>query len=450
MAGLMVTDKNVCLPLKSVVFRAEVKGHVTGLQATLCYSNDSDDPVEIVFRFPVEQSHAVVGLVAVVDGRRVEAQLREKEEARAIYDDAIASGQTAALGEEKSGDVFSVSLGNLPPKKEAELHLRLVGELPIDADGGVRFSLPVSLKPRYTPAGFSDPLAPTQSHAGGHEDDKRASGPGVNAFSMTVRNAEAVEAVTSPTHSIACSREGGEVRVTLLEENLEKDLVVLIRRREPHAPAAIVEGGAATSGRGYMSGPAVMVSFYPEFPDVEAAGEFLFLLDRSGSMAGTYITSAKEALVLFLKSLTEGCYFNIIGFGTQYQSLFPSSVSYDQSSLGKAMSHVQSVQADLGGTELLKPLEHIFSLKSLPGLSRQVFVLTDGSVSNTERCIECVRKNGQTARYVMVVMVMMEFPVILTHYWWVQAHYVHGDIHEYVSPIRLSLAGYPGLVYQQQ
>ena len=106
MAGLMVTDKNVCLPLKSVVFRAEVKGHVTGLQATLCYSNDSDDPVEIVFRFPVEQSHAVVGLVAVVDGRRVEAQLREKEEARAIYDDAIASGQTAELIRQRADGRF--------------------------------------------------------------------------------------------------------------------------------------------------------------------------------------------------------------------------------------------------------------------------------------------------------------------------------------------------------
>ena len=34
MAGLMVTEKNVCLPLKSVEFRAEVKGHVAGLQAT--------------------------------------------------------------------------------------------------------------------------------------------------------------------------------------------------------------------------------------------------------------------------------------------------------------------------------------------------------------------------------------------------------------------------------
>ena len=64
-------------------------------------------------------------------------------------------GFTAALGEEKSGDIFSISLGNVPPKSEAELHLKLMGELPIDAVGGVRFALSSVLKPRIHPR---DPL----------------------------------------------------------------------------------------------------------------------------------------------------------------------------------------------------------------------------------------------------------------------------------------------------
>eukprot|EP00731_Ephydatia_muelleri_P002780 Em0001g2780a len=397
----MVTNKNSSLPLKSVQVRADVKGYVTGLETALLYTNDSDDPAEVVFRFPVEQSHAVVGLTAVLDGRRVKAQLHEKEEARAIYDDAIASGQTAALGEEKSGDVFSVSLGNLPPRTDAEVHLKLVGDLPVDAEGGVRFALPASLKPRYAPAGFSDPAAPIQGGSTGQGADvKRANGPGVSGFTMTVHNAADVEAVTSPTHSISSSRDGEGVTVTLLEGNLEKDLVILIKHREPHKPAVLVEGGATSdiTTKGYMSGPVVMVTFYPEFPAVEAAGEFFFLVDRSGSMSGSYINSARETLILFLKSLSEGCFFNIIGFGSSYVDLFPSSLPYNQDSLSKAVSHAQTVEADLGGTELLPPLEHVFSLKPRPGLPRQVFVLTDGSVSNTQQCVECVRKYAHMAR----------------------------------------------------
>jgi len=57
----------------------------------------------------------------------------EKEAALQAYDDPLASGFTAALGREMSGDIFSISLGSLPPKSEPEL---------IDAEGGVHFALP--------------------------------------------------------------------------------------------------------------------------------------------------------------------------------------------------------------------------------------------------------------------------------------------------------------------
>ena len=110
LSGLVVKGTDVPLPLKSVSVGAHVKGYVLGLKSTLTYSNDSPDPVEVLFRFPIEKSHAVVALRAIIDGRTIKAEIREKEEARALYDDAIASGQSAALAEEREAVTFSASL----------------------------------------------------------------------------------------------------------------------------------------------------------------------------------------------------------------------------------------------------------------------------------------------------------------------------------------------------
>ena len=397
--GLVLKGKRTPLPLKDVSVEAEIQGYVLGLKSTLKYDNDSSDPVEVVFRFPLEQSHAVVGLTAVIDGRKIKAKIKEKEEARADYDDALASGQSAALAEEKSGDVFSISLGNLPPGKEAEIHLQLVGELGIDAEGSVRFSLPSTLKPRYTPADSADPLAPVEGGAEGQVET--ASTSSVQKFQLTVLNAQSIAEVTSPTHTITAARNNDDNKINVMlvgSQPLSSDLVILVEHKQPHAPSALVESGTSEK-EGIMKAPAVMVNFFPEFDNVDAACEFIFLVDRSGSMSGGFINSAQETLILFLKSLPEGCKFNIIGFGSSYKKLFPAvSVPYSQETLDKATRHAQRMQADLGGTELLQPLEYIFGEKTSSGLPRQIFVLTDGAVSNTNACIRKVKENSASSR----------------------------------------------------
>lgn len=57
--------------------------------------------------------------------------------------------------------------------------------------------------------------------------------------------------------------------------------------------------------------------------DMSAAkGDYVFFLDRSGSMGGTRIQKAKEALILFLKSLPEDSFFNVISFGSGSKKMF--------------------------------------------------------------------------------------------------------------------------------
>ena len=53
-------------------------------------------------------------LKATIGDREVECLIREKEEAKEKYDDAIAAGHAAVLGDKKK-DALSIKIGNLLP-----------------------------------------------------------------------------------------------------------------------------------------------------------------------------------------------------------------------------------------------------------------------------------------------------------------------------------------------
>lgn len=115
-----------------------------------------------------------------------------------------------------------------------------------------------------------------------------------------------------------------------------------------------------------------MVSFIPKFcelslGDAEKAameskalevnfenvkGEYIFFLDRSGSMNGNSINKAKRSLIIFLKSLPVDCLFNVISFGSNYLQLFALSEKNNNKGMAKAINLIEKMDADMGGTEI--------------------------------------------------------------------------------------------------
>jgi len=105
-----------------------------------------------------------------------------------------------------------------------------------------------------------------------------------------------------------------------------------------------------------------------------------------------------EALSVFIHSLPVDAHFNIVCFGSSFRKLSPNSRALTDESLAEAKSLVMKIDADLGGTEIYSPLNFIFKLPKIVGKPRQIFVLTDGAVSNSTECVNLVSKHSRENR----------------------------------------------------
>uniref|UniRef100_A0A672HX90 von Willebrand factor A domain-containing protein 5A-like n=1 Tax=Salarias fasciatus TaxID=181472 RepID=A0A672HX90_SALFA len=404
--GLLTVQKEP-VPLKSIEVELEVRDHVATVVSTLNYQNKEDKPIEAVFVFPLPGDAAVCHFSAKMGQKEIVAEVKEKQEAREEYDDALSSGQQAFLLEEsdQSPDVFSMSVGCLPPGESASIRLEYVTELAVQADEGLRFCLPAVLNPRYTPQAVQVNSVPASLVPYSLSFSARVSSP---------RPISKVESSCSldPLQFLNTDQTQATVKLGA-GHKFDRDVEVLIYYKDAHQPTAVVEAGQASAKPGTLMGdPVVMVSLFPEFPQsvmssVASCGEFVFLVDRSGSMDfpmnnndrnQTRISSAKETLLLLLKSLPMDCYFNIYSFGSRYEHIFPKSVEYSQQTMEEALKRVGTMEADLGGTQILEPLKHIYEQPCIPSQPRQLFVFTDGEVGNTKEVIDLVKKNSGSHR----------------------------------------------------
>ncbi|XP_045407386.1 von Willebrand factor A domain-containing protein 5A isoform X2 [Lemur catta] len=401
------------VPLKSISVSLSINEFVAGVSATLNYENEQEVPLEAAFIFPMDEDSAVYSFEALVDGKTIVAELQDKIKAHTIYENAISQGHQAFLLEEdvSSKDVFSCNVGNLQPGVKVALTLRYVQELSLEADGALRFVLPTVLNPRYQLPGCSQdsclnrktPIVPLEDL------------PYTLSMVATITSQHGIEKVQSncplsPTEYLGDDKTSAQVSLAD-GHKYDRDVELLIYYSEVHTPSVAVEMGMPEMKPGcLLADPFAMVSFYPNIPEAQppnTCGEFIFLMDRSGSMESFLSTqsksqprieAAKETLILLLKSLPVGCYFNIYGFGSTYEAFFPESVEYTQQTMEEALGRVKHIRADLGGTEILAPLQNIYRAPSIPGHPLQLFIFTDGEVSDTFTVIKEVEINRQKHR----------------------------------------------------
>lgn len=386
--GLMVQGAQV--PLRGVRVEAKLTGLCAEVTVAHRYQNTETVPVEAVYVFPLEEGAAVCGFRARVGGRLIEGQVQEREKAFETYDNAMSQGHGAFLLDQERPNIFTASVGNLKPGEPVEVEVSYVAQLQREGEA-VRFFLPTTISPRYSPA------APPEV---GQPDHERINPPRWRevpyglTLEVQIEMSSNLKAVESPSHKVRTELDGPKARVTLsaAEAALDRDFILLFEEKDALKPSSYVAQEADGTR-------VVMVTFSPG-QDIPQSGqrEILFVLDCSGSMDGDSIQEARRALALCVRAMSEGDRFNIYRFGSSYQSLWPDPQPYNQQNLEAATQYAQGSTASLGGTEILAPLQDI-ARRALPaGASRQILLLTDGQVSNEAQVIELCKAQAATTR----------------------------------------------------
>jgi Ca-activated chloride channel family protein len=103
------------------------------------------------------------------------------------------------------------------------------------------------------------------------------------------------------------------------------------------------------------------------------------VIDCSGSMAGTSIMQARKAALEILNQLRLKDSFNVTLFGNDFKHLFPKLVPASSKSVSDAWTRLDKLDADMGGTEMEKALDAVFSLGGAEGKAA-VLLITDGEI----------------------------------------------------------------------
>jgi len=380
----------VVAPLVSTDVTIRVAGPVARAHVVQTYYNPESEWYEGVYVFPLPENGAVDRLRMRVGERLIEGEIKERGVARAAYGEARAAGQRAALLDQERPNIFTTQVANIGPRESVVVELEYQQVLRYD---GGRYSLrfPMVVGPRYVPAGpmlvaDANRITPPVMKPG--TEDGR-----MNPLSLRVELDAGVPlaAVESHYHRVLIEEPSPSRREVRLADgavpaNRDFELAWVPRLQDAPQAAWFTE---EKDGRHYGL---LMVLPSAATPSSRLPREVVFVLDTSGSMAGTSIRQAKEALLLALERLQPADRFEVIEFNSTARALFGSPRDATRDNVRRATHWVASLDAR-GGTEMALALKLALNGREAEaGRVRQVIFLTDGAVGNEEALFALLRE----------------------------------------------------------
>ena len=406
---LLLKSEGSTLAVPAVATEAEIRvsGIVARAVVKQTYRNPYDSWFEGIYVFPLPENAAVDHMRMKVGERVIEGDIQERQAARAQYEQAKSSGRRAALVEQERPNLFTTSVANIPPRGEIVVEIEYQQTLKYDS-GSFSLRFPMVVGPRYIPGtpaegqGAGTRWAPNTNQV---PDAARITPPVLDparhAPSNPVRLKIVLDAgvplvrVDSSYHAIVQRDTDGGRIVELAEGSVpaNKDFELKWTPAASHAPQAAL----FTESKGDKRYALLMVM--PPAKEVAAARlprEVVFVIDTSGSMSGSSIAQARDALELAIARLSEQDSFNVVEFNSYAKALYPDARPASAANREHAIRWVRKLQSQ-GGTEMALALNLALNGRENPGRVRQVIFLTDGAVGNEDGLFKLIQdKLGDT------------------------------------------------------
>lgn len=416
-------NKQVKLPLSGLDVKANVVGRIADVTITQKYRNTFSENLEATYTFPLTASCSVYSVEMKLEDRLVKGEIKERAQARQDYQQAINAGKRACLMEQERSEVFTINVGNIQPDEEVTIEIRYCETLTYFEDGSTEIRVPLVVAPKYIP-GESEAREQVGSGVTNDTDRvpdaSRISPPRlVDGFdpetdlsiNVSIACHESKLDHTTNLKNLACSQhasktnlEDGFVSVSLAnkKELLDRDFVLRWEIASDKISSAFIAHNSAKQKQ--QTG---LVSIMPPQLEQVAGRDIVILLDRSGSMGGKKMVSAKRACKYLLSSLGPNDRFAINAFDHTFD-WFAAPYMRDgnahmhlasEDGINAGLQFLTGVEAQ-GGTEIGRAMSAaVEEFKSVANHKEQIIVLiTDGHIGYESDVLKLIQEKNKDTR----------------------------------------------------
>jgi Ca-activated chloride channel family protein len=391
----------ISLPLKGVECAFNVCGDVVSVEIDQIFHQNSKVPLDCLYTFPLPAGAAVYRCEMHLDGRVIRARVEERERAREIAQEKKAAGYRTALVEMERDNLFTLSLGNVQPGDMIVIRFAYFQTLSRLADW-TSFHVPFCPGIRYIPG---VPLLRSPKGKGTVDDTdqvpdaSRISPPRIDRLhpdaaylsieGIVEHPLNDVKDISSPSHPVFVRGGQGSSTVTVANQAVPDSDFVLrwteIQTQEVKPVGWVTRGNGESHALIRLRAPQQVAVSENHSQDI------YFLIDRSGSMAGTKWKRAVEAFQAFLKGLGKDDRAWATFFESSVRDLAEAPASASELLADRAVQNLEALGAT-GGTELLPALQHVLSKVKIHSTERpaSLMLITDGEVGNEAEILKAL------------------------------------------------------------